>query len=198
MSRRDRRLDKMNDEKIRAAFIKSYLKRVPSDVIILNEVGVSNGAAIVDIAAITENSVEGFEIKSAEDNLSRLPRQIHYYDKTFDFISIVTESKYLDNAAKLVPDHWGIIEVIESEKGVEFSEVRSPKINKKNDKRSISLLLWKREIIAALFNLGHRNLSSLRVGELRSILCKYSDIEIRKILYDHIKLRTDWKDQINL
>ena len=187
----------MNDEKIRSAFIEKYLKKIPSEIIILNEVGVINGAAIVDIAAITPSSIEGFEIKSAEDNLSRLPRQIHFYDKTFDFISIITESKYIQEAIRLVPDHWGIIETIESDKGIEFSELRSPTLNKKNDKRSISLLLWKREIAEALFELGHKNISSLRVGELRSILCKYTDETIRSIVHKYVKRRSEWKNQIN-
>lgn len=189
----------MNDEKIRSFFIKKYLKNISSEVIILNEVGVVNGSAIIDIAAISPESIEGFEIKSADDNLRRLPRQVRFYDRTFDFISIITEPKYIDESIKIIPSHWGVVMAVESDSGedVEFTQIRYPVMNQNNDKKSISLLLWKRELMAALFELGHKGISTFRVSKLRSIFCEYPDDVIRRTLHKFIKIRPEWKDQIN-
>lgn len=188
----------MNDEKIRAAFSKKYLEVFHSDdAILLNEVGVLNGSSIVDIAAITKNSIEGFEIKSAVDSLSRLPRQIKYYNKVFDFVSIITEEKHLEKCKELVPTEWGIILAEEDGNEVKFFQIREPSENIKNDKYSLSLLLWKNEIIFALRNLGFKNIHTMRVFQLRKLLISVPGVNLNKVLYDAIKTRVDWKNSIN-
>ena len=103
----------MNDPKIREHFKKLYLskvgKDVAKDIIIVDELGILQGESIADLAAVTPHSLECYEIKSGEDTLYRLPKQMENYNQVFDYISIITEEKYLKKVEELVSPFWGII-----------------------------------------------------------------------------------------
>lgn len=188
----------MNDKRIREFFSKKYLKQFNSaDVLLLNELGIINGTSIVDIAASTPKSIEGFEIKSAQDSLYRLPRQIKYYDKVFDFISIITEKDHLEECKKIIPLYWGIILAEENGDDVKFLEIRAPSINTNNDDYSMSLLLWKKEIIFELNKMGFKNISSERVFKLRKLLISIPGVNLREVIHRSFLNRIFWKTQIN-
>lgn len=188
----------MNDEKIRQHFSRKYLKKInPLESILLNEVGIINGSSIVDIAAITKSSIEGFEIKSADDTLYRLPRQIHFYDKVFDFTSIITEKPHFEEVERIVPRHWGLILAEETTSDVNFLEIRTPTVNILNDDYSISLLLWKNEIICELVKRGIKGAHRERIAKLRKLLISIPDVNIREVVYFYLKTRVSWKLEIN-
>ena len=189
-------IHEMNDPTIRASLVKKYISSFPSETIWLHEVGILNGKCIVDLMAVTPNSIEGFEIKSGSDNLSRLPKQIESYNRIFDFITLVTERIHLEDSMSLIPSFWGIILAEADLKSISFKQIRSPEINKKNVSSDIARLIWKPEAVLALNELGFKNVGIQRVSELRRALLKQPD-NIRTFLYSAIKKRASWKSQIN-
>ena len=61
-------------------------------------------AAIV----VVNGHMSGYELKSATDDLKRLPRQIIYYSKILDYCNLVVAESHFQDANKIVPDFWGV------------------------------------------------------------------------------------------
>ena len=68
--------DLLKDSDIRKSLYNNILKKHEdaSDTIVLNELGLLQGACRVDIAVVN-GSLHGYEIKSEADTLDRLPYQ---------------------------------------------------------------------------------------------------------------------------
>lgn len=141
-----------NDLIIRVA-LKEYLKEYHSqdrELRIIEELGVGNGIARIDIAVI--NSVmHGYEIKSDRDNLERLPEQISEFNPVFDKLTLVVGKRLLYDAINLVPNWWGIVLAkIDSNNRVVFHNIREAEDNQTQIRLSIARLLWRREALQIL------------------------------------------------
>ena len=79
-----------NDTLIRSALKKFLTNHHAQDekVRIIEEFGVQHGTARVDIAVIN-GIIHGYEIKSDQDTLRRLPRQMGVFNLVFDKITLV-------------------------------------------------------------------------------------------------------------
>jgi hypothetical protein len=186
----------MNDPKIREEFKKRYLSKVTKESCqIFDELGILKGDSIVDIAAITPSSLEGFEIKSGLDTLNRLPNQIICYNQVFDFITILTEPKYVEKVQALVPEFWGIIQVEEyPDQTVDFKPIRNPHINPQVDKRKVLELLWSIECHSILHELNIKGHSKLRRKKLWDLLDEKLDHQqIKEFVYKYLTRRDLWK-----
>jgi hypothetical protein len=191
----------MNDPKIREHFKKMYLSKVGKDaerdIIIVDELGIMRGDSIADLAAITPHSLECYEIKSGEDTLYRLPKQMENYNQVFDYITLITEEKYLTKVEELVSPFWGIILAKDLGETVHFTQHRNPTPNLQVDKRKVSELLWKNEMYQILHKLGVRGISTLSRPKLWDLLCQKLELPaLRTEVFINLRRRVDWKEPI--
>src|ERR1700730_15998927 len=100
----------MRDFEIRGAARNTLLAPFLNDpdVLVVEELGLRHGAGRVDIAVIN-GELHGYELKSDQDTLKRLPQQIAIYGSVLDRVSLVVTSEHLLQAEKLVPWWWEII-----------------------------------------------------------------------------------------
>lgn len=118
----------------------------------VDEFWVPRSYARADLAVIGR-SMDGFEIKTENDTLRRLPRQIDAYGRLFDRCSVVVAEKHCDDAEAMLPAWWGIT-TLHVNGHVSFTEVREPQRNPAVDPEILVRLLWKDEVVVALMNLG--------------------------------------------
>ncbi|SFB71668.1 hypothetical protein SAMN04487907_101232 [Zunongwangia mangrovi] len=134
-------------------YLSSFYKHDP-DSVIIDELGICQGSSKIDIAVVNGH-LWGWEIKSEKDNLKRLPSQIQYYNKVFDYVTIVVGRNHLEEVKEMVPEFWGIMEA-KNQKGNSLSikSVRNCKLNPKIEAISLAQLLWKNETLEILERLG--------------------------------------------
>ncbi len=122
--------------------------------IVRDELGLCQGSARIDIAVIN-GSIHGYEIKSEQDNLKRFSAQFEVYAKVFDYLTFVTNKKYLAELRAALPKWCGIVLAKQTpDKGVTLQVKRIAKRNRKIDKLSLVQLLWRDETLNILRQLG--------------------------------------------
>lgn len=160
---------------------------------VVHELNLPVAKARIDIAVIN-GSLHGYEIKSASDTLKRLPSQIEAYTKVFDYLSIVTESKYYETILKLTPKWIGVL-VCDEKKGLKtIKQVRKPKLNKNKESFFLGKLLWREELIDVL----NEYQISFRKKDRNWILCETlaENLDLNTISFivrDKLKQRVNWK-----
>lgn len=107
-------------------------------------------ADVVTIGA----SLWGFEIKTARDTLTRLPRQVEAYGRLFDRCAVVVAERHLDTTLALVPDWWGVAVIVGDSLPISFRLVRQPRRNQSVDPETLVRLLWRKEVRAILSEAG--------------------------------------------
>ncbi len=149
-------------------------------MLLRRELGVCLGEARVDIAVIN-GTLTGWEIKSAQDRLVRLPHQVAVYSKVLDQAMVIADGRHLDRVASLVPEWWGIARVDTADALGSVSFLRQPKQNPSIDPLSLAQLLWRDEAYELLkarelhrgmykatrWRLWHELAASLPIDELR-------------------------------
>ncbi|GAB3780316.1 hypothetical protein GCM10028797_03710 [Dyella agri] len=178
---------------VRSGPLRKYLSDDRSRVI--DELAICLGEARVDIAVVN-GKLAGYEIKSKNDTLIRLPRQAEIYGRVFDEMTLVVDASHNDASLKIIPDSWGVIEVRQAaDQSTKLKKLRAPRATADQDPYAIAQLLWKDEAVAVL--MAHRKgpvpsskprtwlwealASELPLKKLKS--------EVRRIL----KVREDWR-----
>jgi hypothetical protein len=165
------------------------------DTKIVNEFNICHGNARIDIAVIN-GSIIGYEIKSDSDTLQRLPKQIELYNKVFDKVTIISGEVYIDRIMNLVPEWWGVIEVVGGKKGIKnHIYIRKATNNKSVDAHSVSQLLWKNEALELLakYNLS-RGLSNKTIKILWEKVVDNIPLEkIQEFVRLKLKNRSNWR-----
>jgi hypothetical protein len=105
--------------------------------------------AFVDVASIN-GSLDGFEIKSDVDDLTRLSRQIEWYGMVCDRATLVASERHLSVARDTVPRWWGLIVARPAKSGVVLEAIRPAKQNGRRSVTSVLNLLRKTELIRML------------------------------------------------
>ena len=118
---------------IKCLFI-DYLLSKNKDLIIGSELMYGIKRKVVDLVVIQNNKTIAVEIKSNNDNLSRLNEQISEYKKIFDYVLIVTTEKHVEHICKIAPPEIGI-QIVEENRI--FKIFRNPRIQKNKDKQEI-------------------------------------------------------------
>lgn len=103
--------------------------------------------------AVIGTSMDGFEIKTERDTLTRLPRQVKAYGHLFDRCSVVVAERHLNMAKDIVPAWWGI-SVVQVNGEAHFTDIRTAGRNPDIDREILVRLLWKDEVQNALVQLG--------------------------------------------
>ena len=102
-----------------------------------------------DALLVTETEMIGFEFKSDKDNLNRLERQIHDYERYCDRNYLVTGQKFKEKAPEEIPEHWGIYCVyLDEDQTIRLECIRKAQPNNKRMRLHNQLrLLWRSELI---------------------------------------------------
>ena len=160
--------------------------------IIINELDVCQGAAIMDVAVIN-GKLHGFEIKSERDNLERLNHQKDIYNLVFDTVTLVVSEKYTSPALDIIPEWWGIYEISSTTREAEM--LRNPHQNNSINAFHICQMLWKAEAIDLLSNYGiTKGLKSKTRRELCSIIADNLNFnDIKEYVLTALKNRINWK-----
>lgn len=117
----------------------------PSNILMVDELGLVHAQSRIDFA-VFNGHLHGYEIKSANDTLSRLPRQLSYYEVALQKLTLVVATRHVDEAISFAPSWCGLIEVIEGPRGgLTFASRRRAVLNPGVDPFSMAHLLWKPE-----------------------------------------------------
>lgn len=186
----------MRDYDIRTA-LKQKLKSInviEPDTLIIDEVGLCKGAVRVDIAVVN-GTFNGYEIKSEQDTLERLPLQEEVYSRTFDTVTIVTSGRHVNKIMERVPCWWGITEALMRGGEVWFQVIRQPALNPHIDPFSLVQLLWRDEAVTVLKERGLAEgmLSKPRRALWQRIADNLSVEELREVVRECLKARANWR-----
>jgi hypothetical protein len=186
----------MRDRDIRTALREELKKKYAQeeDTIIVDELGLCNGSARIDIAVIN-GSINGYEIKSEKDTLVRLPGQQAIYNKVFDSITIVINTCHVNKVIEQIPSWWGITTVDKNGTKIEFKVIREPKLNRVVDNEALVRLLWRSEILEILIEKGMaENLTSKPRKILWRRLAESLPLpELNELVRSRLKTRTSWR-----
>jgi hypothetical protein len=187
-------MELMNDIRVRMLLLEELYSKYGEckDTRIINELGLENGASRVDVAVVN-GIMHGYEIKSDLDNLDRLPRQMEFYNRAFERMTIVVSRKYLDDVKCLIPDWWGI-KTISTDQS-RLINVRKGRKVSKQDPDLIINLLWKKELEGLIDHIGlPKSYKKMRKNQLLSLLNKETDFKvIRSYVYMVLKKRENWR-----
>lgn len=145
----------MRDSEIRLAAKTSFLAPFLRDpeVLVVEELGLRHGAGRIDIAVIN-GELHGYELKSDQDTLRRLPQQILIYGSVLDRVSLVLTTEHLSLAEILIPTWWEIVLADRTDKGeITFQTIRPGSKNENVSAQDILKLLWREEALAILSEL---------------------------------------------
>lgn len=191
----------MKDRDIRSVLLSNPMQYLDVDrnSLIIQEFGLCQGEARIDIAIIKEE-IHGYEIKSASDNLGRLPDQVKIYNRTLDYVTLIASSNHLQKALDIVPSWWGVIRAEYEEDKVSFSNIRSHKANPTLDPEAIIQLIWKDEAYSILRKLNlHKGIKNKTKWTLWDRLIENLSInEIKKEVITSLKSRQDWRSDLQL
>lgn len=112
------------DPEIRAVLLPEIRAARPG-ALIVQEWGI-NYNLVADIAAIGDQLIESWEIKSAADSTTRLARQVPLYSALFDRCTLVTAPNHLKHVRCLLPDWWGIVVCVEGATVIDRAAVQNP------------------------------------------------------------------------
>lgn len=187
----------MNEAAIKAALYENQLKELsledPSTRIV-EEFCILGGKVRVDIAAIN-GQLHGYEIKSAADNLERLPRQQSFYNRVFDRMTIVADERHVERAVKLLPQCWGLISVSQGFGGVRLEQIWTARQNYEADAEALVQLLWREEALSILKVNGlARGMSNKSRKYLWKVITSKLDLPtIKSSVRNCLKYRLDWR-----
>lgn len=191
-------LTTMKDSDIRQIVLSDLSRQYESDsdTVIIEELGLCQGEARVDIAVVN-GSIHGFEIKSDQDTLKRLPGQIEIYSRSLDSVTLVVGSRHLDQALKIIPKWWGVIVAKENSGHRHLKRRRKGKANPCLDPFAVVQLLWRAEALEALKERGlHRGLANKPRTTLWKKLVEQLPIEeLVALVRNILKSRENWRSR---
>lgn len=181
---------------IKAAAVRLARRSNMLPVSMIEELEVSGGKARIDIAFMSEY-LTGIEIKSSKDNLSRLAKQSSCYAPYFDFLVLVVDTRMVDEALEMLPEHWGIIATVSEIPSIKFRQLRKPLINPERRSYDLLRLLWKDELLILL---GERDCDPNKVRDSKAnlreqIILLFDPETIRNSCLSALAKRNNWRIQ---
>jgi hypothetical protein len=161
-----------------------YLENLQDKVRFLEEKKI--GRARADIVMILPDKVCGIEIKSDADSYTRLPSQIHWYDRFFDENYTVVGSTHASHAHKHVPDYWGIISVEYYKGHFDFLAVRNATPNSNSDIRYKMSILWRKELKNMIIRNKLRGFSMPKRKMIDRLIERVPNNELQKQISDEL------------
>jgi hypothetical protein len=161
---------------------------------VIDEMDICFGSSRVDIAIIN-GKLHGYEIKSGQDTLERLPSQIEAYNKVFDTMTIVTCENHINKVIEMVPKWWGIYYISNSKNGLILKRKRKVKVNTEIDSISLAQLLWRVELLELLSSNGiEKGTKSKTRFALCNLAAQNIALEnIKSFVREKLKSRESWR-----
>lgn len=165
------------------------------DALVVDELGLAHSRSRIDVAVIN-GCVHGYEIKSAQDTLDRLPLQIATYRETLERLTVVSASKHVKGVVRLCPKWCGVVEAIEGARGaIHFETVRRGAVNPSLDPVMLAHLLWHAEAVALLsrYDVPKKDLRRPRKHLYGMIAELLSTKEITASIREFMQQRQVWR-----
>ncbi|MDM1073636.1 sce7726 family protein [Empedobacter brevis] len=186
----------MNDFAIRQELKESILSKYieDDDSLVLDEYNLSLGIVRADIAVVN-GVLHGYEIKSEKDSLIRLENQMLEYNKFFEYVTIVSCTKFINKIIDISPSHCGVISAEMINNKVVLKTIRKAKKNYNLDKISLVKALWREEMIDLLEDMNYkRGFKSKSKPLLYEILIsEFTKKQLVDIVKCKLKNRVNWK-----
>ena len=188
----------MKDSHMRAALKKKLAAfyRDDPETLVVEELGLGDGIARIDLAVVNQ-TLHGFELKSDCDRLHRLPRQSETYSGIFDRMTLVVGGKLRTRAIEMIPKWWGVELAERKQNGaMRFHRIRAAGENESPlNALAIAKLLWRREALALLIELGQaRGVISKSRERIHERLASVCDLEfLRFRVRDRLRNRAGWR-----
>lgn len=142
----------MREHEIRSTLLRNLdtQHRGDPDTLVIEELGLCQGIARVDVAVVN-GLLHGYEIKSPDDTLERLPAQEAVYSRLLNRVTVVTSGIHLAKLEAMIPSWWGITVATPADNAdVSFEEQRPASANPGVDGYALAQLLWRDEALALL------------------------------------------------
>lgn len=180
---------------IRDALRSWLLTEIPDAQSAVDELWVPRSNERADLALIGR-TMDGFEIKSEQDSLRRLPRQIGAYGRLFDHCTAVVAEKHAAAALGHLPEWWGLV-TVRVNGAVCFTQNRPSRPNPRVDTEALVRLLWREEAMGAVLRLGGEpEPTAPRSSLWDSLLRIASDAQLKGIVRDALVRRDPAKARI--
>lgn len=190
----------MRDHHVRSALravLAEEHRAYAEDTLVVDELDLC-GYVRVDIAVLN-GSLSGFELKSQQDNLKRLPCQVEFYSRVLDYATLVVAENHQASALELIPSWWGHMTARWIDGRVVLDDVRSPALNPDPDPVSMALLLWREEALEELTTRGRDR--GVRGRTRRDVCARLAESlevsELRDVVRERMKARTNWRANIS-
>lgn len=190
------------ERRIRAALRRRHLRHFSGrgDVLIIDELGLAHSRSRIDLA-VFNGHLHGYEIKSANDTLDRLPRQLTTYVNALQKLTLVVATRHLDAAAAIVPSWCGLTEVVEGPRGgMMLVSRRRALVNPDLDAFMLAHLLWHAEAQELLRARGasKADLNGPRKRLYRMLAEKVPVRELATDIKAAMAARKGWRDRSRL
>jgi hypothetical protein len=189
----------VRDIDVRSALVR-YLVETrlgDQDPLVIHELALCQGVSRIDVAVV-DDSLSGYEIKSAYDTLERLPNQIQTYERSLEFVTLVCSSRHIKRAQKIIPAWWGIMEARPADSiplQVDLKPYRENRSNPNIDSYAVAQLLWREEALEALDSLDLSK--GLRSKPRRYLWQRLADTltveDLSEIVRAALKSRSGWR-----
>jgi hypothetical protein len=191
----------MGDADVRRVLRDQLDRSYASDgsTVIVEELGLCRGTVRVDIAVIN-GTLKGYEIKSAQDTLRRLPVQAATYNRVFDTMTIVVADRHLRAAETMIPNWWGIqiVTAHDSSSPLVIEHARGESANLGVDPSSLVQLLWRDEVLELLGQMNwSKSLRSKPRRVLWEVLARTAPLsELKDMVLTRLKSRSRWRSDV--
>ena len=188
----------MTESEIRSALHHKRLRNQKSNptTLVIDELGLAHARSRIDIAVINGH-IHGYEIKSAQDNLGRLDRQMEVYKQTLQKLTIVSVPVHMPKILHTVPTWCGLIEVERGPRtGIRLRPIRPASFNPDVVPVMLAHLLWRTEALNLLTRIGYspKELRHPR-KRLYEMLCEgLTTHELTTAIREFMALRHMWRD----
>lgn len=126
---------------------------------------------------VVQRSLRAFEIKTARDTLTRLPRQVSAYGRVFGECAVVVAEKHLAAAIACLPEWWGVYTFSGADGAIKFRSIRDGCENRNIDAPTLVRLLWRDEANDALLAIGDSSCSGLGRSHMWDQLLRRLDVD---------------------
>ena len=179
----------MNEHDLRALTAEHCARAHPEGSFIRHELGLLASRRRIDLAAL-DTLLHGYEIKSDDDSLARLPEQAKDYSLVFDRLTLVTTAKHLDPATAIIPTWWGV----KTGDDGRLHTVRTSRPNPSSHPFPLAQLLWRAEAFDELTILGVQK--GLNKAARHYVWLRLAQVtthtQLRRIVINRLKSRTGW------
>lgn len=103
---------------------------------------------------VLNGRIEGYEIKSDVDRLTRLAHQADAYEAVCDRVWVATTDRLLPMVEDQLPEWWGVLVARRTREGVRLIRQRAARAHRGQRPEALTELLWRSELVDLNGRLG--------------------------------------------